>query len=57
MKTFEVEIFVYGKRFTVLIEREHDYEAREAVLQTLDVGNATEINITTYYNKKYTFIY
>lgn len=47
MKTFEVEIFVYGKRFTVLIEREHANEAREAVLQTLDVGNATEVKTKT----------
>jgi len=47
MKRFEVEYFMNGKTFTIEIDDvEHDYEARERVLETFEVGDATEIKNT-----------
>ena len=52
MKKFEVEYFMNGERFTIEVDVEHDYESREIILETFEVGDATEIKQTQESMKK-----
>jgi hypothetical protein len=47
MKRFEVEYFMNGERLTIEVgDVEHEYEAIERILETFEVGDATEIKNT-----------